>query len=278
MADADSLLSRGETRASAVFSRLRDAGWREDRVSGSHHIFKRAGRACLPVAVHGGKLRRDVVRHILRNAGLQETASDEVDGRPADPIETAAAVNDGRAEEPVTTAAVTRPARGVTHRWVDGSEEERTAFRLRALQLEADRREAAEELQAAVDAAQHFMLAGDYAAVEPLLAPFLPSIGRHDDLDALCARCGYETTGDALFFLTQAAVLRATGEISSLASVDRQDELARAVRLCKALLARFVRAARHRAGAARLSTRPRVRRVHGRARRLLGSGAEIQPR
>jgi predicted RNA binding protein YcfA (HicA-like mRNA interferase family) len=53
-------LSRGEYRVTGVFKALTDIGWRHDRISGSHHVFTRAGCSCLPVAVHGGKVRRDV--------------------------------------------------------------------------------------------------------------------------------------------------------------------------------------------------------------------------
>ena len=74
-------LARGETRAATVFALLRSAGWQEDRVSGSHHIFTRDGRSCIPVAVHGGKLRQDVVRHVLRHAGLTGTGVGEADER-----------------------------------------------------------------------------------------------------------------------------------------------------------------------------------------------------
>ena len=72
---------RGTHRAQDVFRRLTAAGWTNVRISGSHHIFTRGGR-CLPVAVHSGKLRRDVVRHVLRQAGLDEIDGESIDIKP----------------------------------------------------------------------------------------------------------------------------------------------------------------------------------------------------
>ena len=58
-------LTRGTYRSAEVFRALVDAGWSQRRISGSHYIFSRAGCRSLPVAVHGGKLRRDVVQNVI---------------------------------------------------------------------------------------------------------------------------------------------------------------------------------------------------------------------
>lgn len=54
-------------RADQLFKHVVSQGWQCVRITGSHHIFVRAGRRCLPVAVHGGCMRPDAVRAVLRN-------------------------------------------------------------------------------------------------------------------------------------------------------------------------------------------------------------------
>jgi predicted RNA binding protein YcfA (HicA-like mRNA interferase family) len=49
-------------------------GWQLDRISGSHYVYKKPGRAhTIPVPVHGNKsLRPGTQRSILRSAGLTD--------------------------------------------------------------------------------------------------------------------------------------------------------------------------------------------------------------
>ena len=53
---------------------LERQGWVLDRVRGSHHIYKRAGRrGAIPVPVHGNKiLKPKTQRSIMRTAGLTD--------------------------------------------------------------------------------------------------------------------------------------------------------------------------------------------------------------
>jgi len=47
-------------------------GWQLDRVSGSHHIYKKSGQAAtIPVPVHANKsLKKGTLLGILKRAGL----------------------------------------------------------------------------------------------------------------------------------------------------------------------------------------------------------------
>lgn len=44
--------------------------WKLDRISGSHHIFTKSGRRCIPVAFHGGTVSPRYASKILQQAGL----------------------------------------------------------------------------------------------------------------------------------------------------------------------------------------------------------------
>ena len=72
-------LARGTYRSVDVFRALVDAGWSQRRISGSHHIFSRAGCRSLAVAVHGGKLRRDVVQNVMRQSALHIALLEEAE-------------------------------------------------------------------------------------------------------------------------------------------------------------------------------------------------------
>lgn len=90
--DVDALAPDHETsfkRPEQLFKHLETLGYARRRISGSHHIFVQetgtAGkrRRVLPVVVHGGQLRPDVVRSVLRNLGQIESHSSKeevVDG------------------------------------------------------------------------------------------------------------------------------------------------------------------------------------------------------
>lgn len=56
-----------------LIRKLTAAGWRLDRVRGSHHVFKHAERSGIVVVPHPKKdLGRGLVSAICRQAGLQE--------------------------------------------------------------------------------------------------------------------------------------------------------------------------------------------------------------
>ena len=180
-------LSRGTHRASVVFKALTDAGWNADRVSGSHHIFTRAGSTCLPVAVHGGKLRRDVLQHICRRAALSITEEDD------DVIEAAGevpphALPEEHAAEPFVKAPAER-------RWVETSAAEQVEIAARDLRIEEHHCDEVAQYKRIVHEAQLHLVLGDYAAVESALVPMLGDEGRFEQLASLL---GYEILGDAL--------------------------------------------------------------------------------
>ena len=72
--DSSKLTRQGEVRATHIFQHLESLGWRCARISGSHHIFTRAGHKCLPVALHGAKLSRAVASATLRQAACAESS------------------------------------------------------------------------------------------------------------------------------------------------------------------------------------------------------------
>jgi predicted RNA binding protein YcfA (HicA-like mRNA interferase family) len=54
-----------------VIKKLREAGWQEVRVSGSHHILQKEGRS-VPVPVHGGRdLGIGLIRKIEKQTGVK---------------------------------------------------------------------------------------------------------------------------------------------------------------------------------------------------------------
>ena len=189
-------VSRGTYRAVDIFKALGAAGWVESRISGSHHIFTRAGHRCLPVAVHGGKLRRDVVQHVLRHASMPaptfatEHATESVAAAETEPpAPTGSAVS-----APISSR---RPAD--EHRWADSSAEEQAQLGERAQRADSAREAEAQGFEQALDAAQLELLDGSYAALDARLAPLLSDGG-----EKLAQRCGYERVADAHFFLTTA--------------------------------------------------------------------------
>lgn len=55
-----------EAKFSEVKKMLEAKGYRLDRISGSHHIFKKAGVRSLPIPVHNGKVQPAYVRMIRK--------------------------------------------------------------------------------------------------------------------------------------------------------------------------------------------------------------------
>ena len=234
------LLGSGMVRAVKIFELLVRAGWRHDRISGSHHIFTKDGSSCLPIAVHGGKLRRDVVRHVLRAAALaDEDVQDGADQPPSTReawTEVAASASEGSDKLP--PAKPWRPLE--SEKWAEISTEEREAYAKREAQQEEARCAARAPLLAAVSAAELAMVVGDLVEAERLLSPLLPAAEDVQHLDETCEILGYELAGDALFFYTQAVVRLATADEAALAAEAHRPRLVHAVRLCKAVSSRFV--------------------------------------
>jgi predicted RNA binding protein YcfA (HicA-like mRNA interferase family) len=56
----------GEVRFGVVRKLLERAGYSLVRVSGSHHIFERAGRPLVSIPVHHGKVKPYYVRQVKR--------------------------------------------------------------------------------------------------------------------------------------------------------------------------------------------------------------------
>ena len=55
-----------EQRFAVVQKMLKDAGWRLDRISGSHHIFVKSGSTAIVIPVHHGKVKPAYVRQIQK--------------------------------------------------------------------------------------------------------------------------------------------------------------------------------------------------------------------
>jgi predicted RNA binding protein YcfA (HicA-like mRNA interferase family) len=55
-----------EVRFGVLSRLLEGAGYRQVRVSGSHHIFEKAGRGLVSIPVHRGKVKPYYVRQVER--------------------------------------------------------------------------------------------------------------------------------------------------------------------------------------------------------------------
>lgn len=183
----------------------------------------------MPVAVHGGKLRRDVLQHICRRAALSITEEDD------DVIEAAGevpphALPEEHAAEPFVKAPAER-------RWVETSAAEQVEIAARDLRIEEHHCDEVAQYKRIVHEAQLHLVLGDYAAVESALVPMLGDEGRFEQLASLL---GYEILGDALFFFSTAAVRLATdGGEADFSSREQQQRVVRAFQVCKRLLERF---------------------------------------
>lgn len=52
---------------------LKDNGWQQDRVKGSHHIFIKDGKRAIPVPIHGAKdIPKGLVVAILKQAEIKK--------------------------------------------------------------------------------------------------------------------------------------------------------------------------------------------------------------
>lgn len=251
---ADDLLSRGECRAIHVFKALTDIGWRQDRVSGSHHIFTRAGCSCIPVAVHGSKVRRDVAYHILRRASIQpHEVLQDADTLPADEPGMHAPRED-MPSPPATNRAL--PAERV---WAETSEAERAEHQLRETRAADDRRRDREAFELLLRDVQRSMLDGEYEAVHTRLSPMLGVHIEEAALDRLTELVGYELIGDALFFFSTASGYLATSDgEAGFASSEHQQIVVNTFAVCKRLLERF----REKRAEARLLLQSLLSRVH----------------
>lgn len=234
-------LTRGTYRAASIFKTLAEAGWKEMRVSGSHHIFTRAGCSCLPVAVHSGKLRRDVVAHIFKQARISDACllvdeEDEVSRPSMPPAACPPEVADDGGKR---TRHAWAEANSV---WAEANGADQAESRERALQAtEDERRRCREGFQQELDGAQLAILSGDFKAVEASLAPALEgSAASASDIEALCAKYGYGPIGDALFFFSTACCELATeGGVAAFGSAETQQLIVRAFGVCKRLLESF---------------------------------------
>ena len=221
-------LERGTFRAVDVFRTLVDHGWTQRRISGSHHIFSRDGCRSLPVAVHGGKLRRDVVQNVMRQAALHTSlleASIEVasSATKLQPAETRALGSDAPCPQRI---APDTPQR----RWVESSSEEQAAFSEQAEVAEKVRQEESVAFQGVLQAAQLELLDGNYAAVDSRLTHILS-----DGCERLCERFSYAFVADALFFLATALCFVAMGS-RPVGEAPSQQLITRAFSTCKELL------------------------------------------
>ena len=53
---------------------LESRGWRLKRITGSHHIYAKAGLpARISVPVHGGALKRGLQKHLMKAAQIQDS-------------------------------------------------------------------------------------------------------------------------------------------------------------------------------------------------------------
>lgn len=66
----------GERRFAEVRSLLERAGYRLDRVNGSHHIFTKAGATLVSIPVHQGKVKPFYVRQVAKIVGEAEGEKD----------------------------------------------------------------------------------------------------------------------------------------------------------------------------------------------------------
>eukprot|EP00961_Rhodomonas_salina_P186617 2519572-Rhodomonas_salina.1 len=55
-----------ETRVKKLFQNMHADGWTCDRITGSHHIFRKQGRRSIPIAVHGGHIAPGMARLVIR--------------------------------------------------------------------------------------------------------------------------------------------------------------------------------------------------------------------
>ncbi|MDP6479084.1 MAG: type II toxin-antitoxin system HicA family toxin [Phycisphaerales bacterium] len=52
-----------------IRKRLEHAGWRLDRIRGSHHVFTHPGCTPIVIPVHGGKVKAGYERQIKKRLG-----------------------------------------------------------------------------------------------------------------------------------------------------------------------------------------------------------------
>ncbi|MFP3043391.1 type II toxin-antitoxin system HicA family toxin [Treponema primitia] len=57
--------------AKEVMDKLKARGWTLDRITGSHHVFVKAGRRPVAVPFHGNKDIGNLAKRILKEAGIE---------------------------------------------------------------------------------------------------------------------------------------------------------------------------------------------------------------
>jgi predicted RNA binding protein YcfA (HicA-like mRNA interferase family) len=65
------ILYIGNMTAREIMDKLKAHGWALDRISGSHHVFIKAGRRPVSVPFHGNKDIGHLAKRILKEAGIE---------------------------------------------------------------------------------------------------------------------------------------------------------------------------------------------------------------
>jgi predicted RNA binding protein YcfA (HicA-like mRNA interferase family) len=216
----EGLVLRGTQRAADVFKALDKAGWTMARIAGSHRIFTKAGRRCLPIAVHNGMLRRDVVRAVIRQAGLTvPTVPDaELEAPTSEPTP---------APRPIAPAMRPCAQRQPQEQHVaqaEATEEDMAEHRTKTMQAEEARQLEQLRFRERLDVLQLALVEGEFASVEAALAP---ELGR--GWDETCQLHSYESIADALFFYATAlSSLAIAGGAGAFGSQQQQQQITRA--------------------------------------------------
>lgn len=87
-----------EPRAPVLFRVLQQSGWALNRISGSHHVFTKAGERSIPVSVHNHCVTRNMCRLVLRQARIYDIDAEEAPAAPAGRSGAAAAAGEGGGE------------------------------------------------------------------------------------------------------------------------------------------------------------------------------------
>ena len=233
----DGSVSRGDYRAQEIFQRLVEAGWQTARISGSHHIFTKPGQRSLPVAVHGGKLRCDVVRHVLRHAGLTRDVDPAAEPDISDSVASSSdAVDALTVAELAVVDTSGRPYQSATSNWAEATEEEQALQRARVDQAAAARHEHCNEFRRTLNAVQLDLIDGRLEDVDAALTPIL---GIERGLDEVCSKYGFDLVSEGLFFLATALTELATSSGEAFSQVAQQQRVKRAFGVSKRLMLEF---------------------------------------
>jgi predicted RNA binding protein YcfA (HicA-like mRNA interferase family) len=58
--------------AAQVMKKMKEHGWIENRVTGSHHVFVKDGRRTVSVPKHGNRDMGPLAKKILKEAGITD--------------------------------------------------------------------------------------------------------------------------------------------------------------------------------------------------------------